>query len=94
MTVVFMKRNLFQINNYFITYTLVSKLRANHQSNTCNLDAYIWGWYTYHVLTNKSMLRFAYLFVEKIVDTIYIYIHVVIEGVFHAILFCCKLQRN
>ena len=30
--------------------------------------------YMYHVFTNKSILRFAYLFVEKIVDTIYIVI--------------------
>ena len=35
--------------------------------------------YMYHVFTNKSILRFAYLFVEKIVDTIYI----VIERLLH-----------
>ena len=35
----------------------------------------------YHVLTNKFILRFAYLFVEKIVDTIYTYI--VIERLLH-----------
>ena len=35
--------------------------------------------YMYHVFTNKFILCFAYLFVEKIVDTIYI----VIERLLH-----------
>ena len=33
----------------------------------------------YHVFTNKSIPRFAYLFVEKIVDTMYI----VLERLLH-----------
>ena len=38
--------------------------------------------YMYHVFTNKFILCFAYLFVEKIVDTIYI----VIERLFDSTL--------
>ena len=39
LTILFLKKNLFQINHYFIRYTLVSKLLAY------NLNAYIWGPY-------------------------------------------------
>ena len=50
-------------------YTLkASKLPANVQSN--DLDTDMFG-SVYHVFTNKSILRFEYLFVEKIVDTKY-----------------------
>ena len=37
--------------------------------------------FVYHVFTNKSIPRFAYLFVEKIVDTMYI-VHV-LERLLH-----------
>ena len=36
----------------------------------------------YHVFTNKSILRFAHLFVEKIVDTIYTVIERQLDSTF------------
>ena len=72
MTIVFIKKNLFRI--YHILY---------HQNCALiNLDAYIYGRGPYIMFSeNKSILCFAYLFVEKIVDTIYMYI--VLECLFH-----------
>ena len=76
MTIVFLKINLFQINYYFIVYTLVSKLLANLQSIANFMGS------VYHVLTYKSfyVLRICSLKKLLILTTyIYIYIYIYIE---------------